>query len=326
MCILPNVTYLLPIRRMTVPPDDELPAYLAGIAEAVCQVIVVDGSPTAVFDAHGSAWSAGIRHEPVDLVYGGANGKVVGVRTGMAIARTDYVVIADDDVRYGTAELKAVAAALVEADIVRPQNFFDPLPWHALLDGGRSLIARATGGDWPGTLGVRRSTYMRAGGYDPDVLFENLELVRTIRAAGGTERLLENTFVARRPPTVSHYLDQRVRQAYDEFARPARLAMQLALAPAAALLLREAGIVGAIVFIVLASVLAEAGRRRGGGTRYFSASVSLLAFLWVLERAMTSWIALGARLAGGIPYAGRRLRAAATPLHILRKRFCEGRT
>jgi hypothetical protein len=326
MCILPSVTYLLPIRRMTVSPDDELPAYLAGIAEVVEQVIVVDGSPPAVFDAHARAWSSGIRHVPADLVCGGANGKAVGVRTGMAIARTDYVIIADDDVRYGTAELKAVATALVGADIVRPQNFFDPLPWHALLDEGRSLIARATGGDWPGTLGVRRSTYVRAGGYDPDVLFENLELVRTIRAAGGTERLLENTFVARRPPTTSHYLDQRVRQAYDEFARPARLAVQLAFAPAAALLLHEAGLVGAIVFIVFASALAEAGRRRGGATRYFSVSVSLLAFLWVLERAMTSWIALGARLAGGIPYAGGRLRTAATPAHILRKRFCEGRT
>ncbi len=326
MCILPSVTYLLPIRRLRVPPDDELPAYLCGIAEVVNQVIVVDGSPTAVFDAHARAWSGDIRHVPVDLVCGGANGKVAGVRTGMAIARTDYVVIADDDVRYGTAELKAVTAALVHADIVRPQNFFDPLPWHALLDEGRSLIARATGGDWPGTLGVRRSTYVRAGGYDPDVLFENLELVRTIRAAGGTERLLENTFVARRPPTTSHYLDQRVRQAYDEFARPARLAVQHAFAPAAARLIHEAGHVGALVFIVFASALAEAGRRRGGATRYFSVSVSLLAFLWVLERAMTSWIALGARLAGGIPYAGRRLRTTATPAHILRKRFCEGRT
>jgi hypothetical protein len=326
MCMLPNVTYLLPIRRMTVPPDDELPSYLAGIAEAVAEVIVVDGSPTAVFDAHARAWSAGIRHLPVDPVCVGPNGKVAGVRTGMAIARTDYVVIADDDVRYGTAELKAIAAALVDVDIVRPQNFFDPLPWHALLDEGRSLIARATGGDWPGTLGVRRSAYERAGGYDADVLFENLELVRTIRAAGGTERLLENTFVARRPPTVSHYFDQRVCQAYDEFARPARLAMQLALAPVAALLLHEAGLAGAIVFIVLASVLAEAGRRRGGATRYFPASVSLLAVLWVLERALTSWIALGARIAGGIAYAGGRLRTAATPPHILRKRFCEGRT
>ena len=236
MCILADVTYLLPIRRTTVPADDELPEYLAGIAEAVHEVIVVDGSPAPVFEAHARAFNAAIRHVRVDRTYFGANGKVAGVQTGMAIARTEYVIIADDDVRYSTAGLRAVAAVLEDADVVRPQNFFEPLPWHALLDEGRSLIARATGGDWPGTLGVRHSTYMRAGGYNPDVLFENLELVRTIRAAGGSERLLESTFIARRPPTIPHYLGQRVRQAYDELARPLRLGIELSLAPATAVL------------------------------------------------------------------------------------------
>ncbi len=326
MCILADVTYLLPIRRTTVPADDELPEYLAGIAEAVHEVIVVDGSPAPVFEAHARAFNAAIRHVRVDRTYFGANGKVAGVQTGMAIARTEYVIIADDDVRYSTAGLRAVAAVLEDADVVRPQNFFEPLPWHALLDEGRSLIARATGGDWPGTLGVRHSTYMRAGGYNPDVLFENLELVRTIRAAGGSERLLESTFIARRPPTIPHYLGQRVRQAYDELARPLRLGIELSLAPATAVLLHAAGLFGAMLFIAVASILAEIGRRRGGATRYFSPGVSLLASVWMLERAVTSWIAVVARLAGGIPYAGGRLRQAATPARILRKRLTEART
>jgi glycosyl transferase family 21 len=326
MSALPNVTYLLPIRRRTVPLYDELTTYLPEVAGAVRDVVVVDGSLPAVFAAHAAAWGSGVRHVPVDPACGGANGKVAGVRTGMALARTEYVIIADDDVRYGPAELEAVSAALAHADVVRPQNYFDPLPWHALLDEGRSLIARATGGDWPGTLGVRRSTYLRTGGYDPNVLFENLELVRTICAAGGTERLLEDVFVVRRPPTVSQYFDQRVRQAYDEFARPARLAVQLALAPAAALFLRQTGLAGSITLTVLASALAEAGRRRAGASRHFPPAASLCASLWVVERAMTSWIALGARLGGGIPYAGQRLRAAATPPRILRKRLFEVHT
>jgi hypothetical protein len=323
MSVLPEVTYLLPIRRLRVASPDELPAYLATVARLVREVIVVDGSPPGIFAAHAAAWGTGIRHVPADPACGGANGKVRGVRTGMALASTEYVVIADDDVRYGQAELEAVRAALAVDDIVRPQNYFDPLPWHALLDEGRSLIARVTGGDWPGTLGLRRATYLRAGGYNGDVLFENFELVRTIRAVGGTDRVLESVFVARRPPAVAQYFDQRVRQAYDEFARPARLALQLALGPAAIVFLARTGLAGAVVLGLLAAAIAEAGRRRGGATNYFSPAASMLAPLWVAERSITSWLALGARLAGGVPYAGGRLISAASRPRELRKRLRE---
>jgi hypothetical protein len=320
---LPNVTYLLPIRRHAVPPGDDLPAYLTGIATIVGDVIVVDGSEAAVFSAHGAAWGNAVRHVTVDAAAHGANGKAAGVRTGMALVTTEYVIVADDDVRYGYAELAAVRDALANADIVRPQNYFDPLPWHAVLDEGRSLIARATGGDWPGTLGIRHAAYVRAGAYDAGVLFENLELVRTVRAAGGTERLRDDIFVARRPPAFAHFAGQRVRQAYDEFARPARLAVQLALAPAAAILIGRTGPGGAFALAALASAIAEIGRRRAGGNRYFSPCASLLASLWVAERAITSWLALAARLSGGIPYAGSRLRIASTPPRVLQRHVRE---
>ena len=37
---------------------------------------------------------------------------------------------------------------------------------------------------------------------------------------------------------------------------------------------------------------------------------------------MTSWLALGARLfLGGVPYRGRVLRHAATPMRVLRARY-----
>jgi len=306
-----------------VPPGDDLPAYLAGIAKIVGDAIVVDGSEPAVFNAHAAAWGNDVRHVPVDPAARGANGKAAGVRTGMALVATEYVIVADDDVRYGFAELAAVRDALANADVVRPQNYFDPRPWHAVLDAGRSLIARATGGDWPGTLGIRHAAYVRAGGYDAGVLFENLELVRTIRAAGGTERVRDDIFVARRPPTFAHFAGQRVRQAYDEFARPARLAVQLAAAPAAAILIRRTGLAGAFALAALATAIAEVGRRRAGAYRYFSPGASLLASLWVAERAITSWLALAARLSGGIPYAGSRLRIASTPPRVLQRHVRE---
>src|SRR5918912_708810 len=91
--------------------------------------------------------------------------------------------------------LAAIVAELDSADVVRPQNYFDPFPWHACLDTARSLLNRISGGDWPGTLGVRRSRLLATHGYDGKVLFENLELVRTVKAAGGVEAVPPGFFV-----------------------------------------------------------------------------------------------------------------------------------
>jgi hypothetical protein len=45
---------------------------------------------------------------------------------------------------------------------------------------------------------------------------------------------------------------------------------------------------------------------------------SLLAPVWVLERAICAWLALGARLAlGGVPYRGRIMRHAASSMRVL---------
>jgi hypothetical protein len=164
-------------------------------------------------------------------------------------------------------------------------------------------------------------TYRRAGAYDGDVLFENLELVRTIRALGGREELAGEIFVLRRPPTAAHFWGQRVRQAYDEFARPARLAAQLALAPLLAASTASSGASGVAAFAGAAIALAELGRRQGDAARVFPLAVSLCAPLWVTERAVTVWIALALRCLGGVRYANGRLRRAAHSERELRRRF-----
>ncbi|MDQ2908179.1 MAG: glycosyltransferase family 2 protein [Candidatus Eremiobacteraeota bacterium] len=317
-------TYVLPIRRRCVDPGEvaELRAYLWGLA--VEQIIVVDGSPPAVFAEHHRAWSPYAFHVPVDADIVAKNGKVAGVLTGMRRAAYEAVVLADDDVRYDERSLGRVLGALRDADIVRPQNYFDELPWHALFDTARTLCNRALGGDWPGTLALRRSVFERAGGYSGDVLFENLELVRTIRASGGRERLALAAYVARRPPAVAHFGRQRVRQAYDEFARPLRMATALAILPAIAISLatRRGGALAVAAAGCIA--LAECGRRRAGGTAIFPAAASLLAPLWVLERAVCSWLAVATRLRhGGVRYGDCTLSRAATPAHVLRARFRE---
>jgi len=319
-----GVTYILPIALAEPDRSAPLAGYLRWLAERA-ETIVVDGSPPEVFAAHDAAWSAGIgggiRHVPPAPELATPMGKVGSVLTGLRLASHERVVIADDDVRYDATSLERVTRALDHADVVRPQNYFEPVPWHAYWDTGRMLLNRLSGGDWPGTLAVRRSVLRETGGYDGHALFENLELVRTVRAAGGREAVLLDTYVLRRPSSARHFRGQRVRQAYDEFARPARFAAQLAILPAF-LALGAGGHWLAIALASLAVVLfAEPGRRRAGGARVFPAGASLFAPLWLAERAVCCWLALGSRLlVGGVRYRGTVLRHAATPMRALRVR------
>lgn len=318
-----RATYVLPIRSDAA-PDEALAPYLAWLATEFhneLQIVVVDSSPPAVFAVHATRWPTTVEHVPLDPDLATPNGKVGAVMTGLRRARHERVVIADDDVRYDRAALMRLVSLLDRADVVRPQNFFAPSPWHAKWDTARILLNRISGGDWPGTLGLRRSALPTAEGYDGHVIFENLELVRTIRAAGGREVVADDLYVRRRPPTVSRFWSQRVRQAYDEFARPARLALWLSLLPAGVLV----GVLHplALVMALAASgVAAEAGRRRHGGTRVFPAAASALAPVWLAERAVCAWLAVGSRLVlGGVRYRGRILREAATPERELRRRL-----
>ncbi len=309
--------YVLPLRWEEDTELADLTGYLAWLADHA-DVVVVDGSPPELFECHARHWRGLVEHVPVaaDLRFG--NGKVNGVLTGLRHVRAERVVIADDDVRYDAPALVAVTALLTGADLVLPQNYFRPLPWHARWDTGRILLNRALGHDFPGTVALRPSVV--PGGYDGDVLFENLELLRTVLAAGGTVRRADDVMVRRRPPTAARFWSQRVRQAYDSQAQPARLVVESLVLPA---------VVGAVWagrgrLLVAAAVMvvgvAEVGRRRSGGTAVFPGSVVWWAPVWVAERGVCAWLAVAARLSGGVRYSGRRLRVAAHSTAWLRAR------
>lgn len=317
--------YILPLRWTGDAGLPELVDYLQRLSGWI-DVTVVDGSDPDLFAHHREQFPPQVRH--IRPGPGGTgspkhgNGKVAGVLAGVRAARAELLVLADDDVRYTRESLAAVVGHLGFADVVRPQNYFDPLPWHAWWDTSRSLINRAWSADFPGTLAVRRSALLATDGYEP-VLFENLELIRTVKAAGGRERIVPDLFVARRPPVAKHFLRQRIRQAYDDFAQPRRLAAELALLPAAVGAAFLPARIRLAVFLGLAAAavgMAEAGRRRGDGTSAFPVHTAWSAPLWVLERAACVWVALAFRLTGGVPYAGARLKTAAHSEAELRRR------
>lgn len=321
-----DATYILPIKTSRPVAAADFTAYLQWLSSAIREVIVVDDSPAQIFAAHAAAWGTFVRHVSPDPDRATPMGKVGNVLTGIDLASCERLIIADDDVRYDQSSLSRLAAALDLVDVARPQNYFEPLPWHARWDTGRMLLNRMTGGDWPGTLAVRRSIMRSTGGYDGNAMFENLELVRTVVAAGGREAACLDIYVLRRPSTARHFWSQRIRQAYDEIARPGRLLVQLAVLPITLAL----ALSGQWLFIALIAVslvaLAELGRRRAGGTRVFPFTASLFAPLWVAERAVCSWLAVLSRVfLGGVRYRGTVLRLAANSERVLRARHRRAR-
>lgn len=308
------VEYVLPLRWETDDDLNEMTAYLRRLADWT-DVTVVDGSAAPLFDRHRRVWEA-VRHIPPERP--GSNGKARGAMTGIDHSRHERVVIADDDVRYERDELRRVAALLDDADFVRPQNVFRPLPWHARWDTGRTLMNRALGGDFSGTVALRRSA-LRGRAYDTDVLFENLELERTVRARGGRVVVAHDLFVARLPPSLDRFVEQRVRQAYDDLAQPARLMRELLVLPAVTVAVaRRRWLALAGAALVVAGV-AETGRRRAGGAGVYERTAALWAPAWLAERAITVWIALGLRFRGGVRYRDSRVKRAASSLRRLRR-------
>ncbi|MDQ4144787.1 MAG: glycosyltransferase family 2 protein [Actinomycetota bacterium] len=320
-----DLTYVLPLKWDESSDVYEMANYLKWLSRR-CDVIVVDGSAPELFDLHAAAWSSSakvIAPDP-DLDY--AMGKVNGVVTGIRHADSDFVLIGDDDVRYDDAQLQRIRIELEDVELVRPQNYFDPLPWHAAWDTARTLLNRSFWADYPGTLGIRRAFFMSLGGtYDGNTMFENLELMRTVEAGGGSISSPLDLYVRRMPPDSAHFFSQRVRQAYDDFAQPPRLLFFLSLLPVVVATSPRrrkrilAGIAGAAI------AMAELGRQRAGGTKVFPPHTSLLAPAWVAERAVCSWLALRSRLVkGGIPYAGGIVPKAANSPKELRRRLASG--
>jgi hypothetical protein len=287
----------------------EMAAYLSALAEH-CDVTVVDGSSAPARAQHHRAWGGVARIIEPDRI--GLNGKVVGALTGLDRSRHELAVLADDDVRHDRATLAALVEALADADVVRPQNVYTQWSWPARWDFGRCLVARAFGADWPGTFGLRRSAIVQMGGWSTEVLFENLQMVRTAEAHGLRVANAPWLVVPRTPPAPRQFRSQRVRQAYDDFAQPGRLLLELAILPVLVTLgvRRPRLLVGALAAPVL---VGEIGRRRYGGITV-PLSATLWCAVWAVERGVCVWVSVGSWVRGGVPYRGRRVRYATRPV------------
>jgi Glycosyl transferase family 21 len=309
-------TYLLPIRRASASSEEaeDFARYFQSLRRAGCEVLVVDGSPSGVFAEHARVWRDVCRHVTVDKKYSYLNGKVNGVHTGVDLASCEYIVLADDDIRYTAEDIRRACALLDKHEMVRPQNYLSPLPWWGRMEAARMLINRGTlrTGDYPGTCAFRRSTCLRVGHYDGDVLFDNEEIVRHFVIQGADVSFARYFFIHKRPPTFQKWMEQRPRQAYEDFVMRAKTVLFMLLLPVIVALGLIIGAGTALLFTgvvsICAMLLALRGLWRDRAYKFFPAYVILYAPLWVLERALSVYWALYWRVArGGYPFGDRLL-------------------
>lgn len=312
---MPRCTYLLTIRRMLFNQREaeNFKDYFRLLADAGCEVLVVDGSPPVVFAAHSEAWVDVCRHAPVDPQYKYLNGKVNGIHTGVDIAAYDRMILADDDIRYTPNDVRRMLELLDVDEMVRPQNYLRPLPVWARTEAARMLINRAwiAEGDYPGTLGIRRRAMLRVGHYDGDVLFDNEEIVRHFRARGASICYACDFFILKRPPSLRKWIEQRPRQAYEDFVMHAKTILFAALPFVLALVWFIAGWRWSLAFaaaVGCGGVIVASRGLRDGAARFFPPWLCLYAPLWIAERAVSTYWAFYWRAAyGGYPFGDQLL-------------------
>jgi hypothetical protein len=309
-------TFIMPIRRRQsdAPEMQRLADYFQSLRVAGCEVLVVDGSPAPVFAEHKKHWEGCAQHVAPNPAYTYLNGKVNGVHTGVDLATCEYIILADDDIRYSAADVKRMCHRLDTFEMVRPQNFIFPLPWWARLEASRMLLNRGVlrAGDYPGTCAFRRSTMRRVGPYDGDVLFDNEEIVRHFAVHGAEINYALDFFIHKLPPTFTKWLEQRPRQAYEDFVMRAKtagflVALPLILALAVLVSTRAAFCLIGILSLVSANV-ALRGLLRNAAYKFFPLSSPAYAPFWILERSLSVYWALYWRVRyGGYPFGEKLL-------------------
>ena len=310
-----HCTYLLPIRRSIFLEIEaaELRNYLSILA-GNCELIVIDGSPSEIFDRHHRLWSGVCRHEVVDSRFTYLNDKVNGIHTGIRLATNEKIILADDDVRYARENIEKVSLLLDDFEVVRPQNYISPLSWWAQMEAARMLINRATlrAADYPGTCAFRRATMLRLDEYDGDVLFDNEELIRHFARRGARICYANDFFIRKRPPKFRKWIEQRPRQAYEDFGLCAKTTLFAGLLPSLLLVGTFCGMKWMSIFAFLIAavsiLVAFAGRARGNANQFFPFSVCFFAPLWIFERALsTYWAFYWYLTRGGYPFGDRLL-------------------
>jgi hypothetical protein len=303
-------TYLVVIERDREPADDlrDLASYLSTLSVANSEVIVVDGSPSPIFESNRAVLRWVARHVAARPRHRNFTGGIDTVRTAVDVSSCDKIIVADENVRYRADAIESVCELLDQHEVVEPQDYFEPLPWWSGIEAGRMLVHRGVEPlpDHGATFGLRKSSIRGLRGVDI-VASSGEDAVRRLASQGAEVFSACDVFVRRLPPPLDHWLRDRPRQAGGDFAMPVKSAFFFALLPAAILLAAFGGIrlAGGYAGAIALGSMVLALRGRGGATTFFPLRACLCAPLWILERSVSVYWALFRKLQSSSADASR---------------------
>jgi len=177
------------------------------------------------------------------------------------------------------------------------------------MEAARMLINRGTlrAADYPGTCAFRRTAMLRGRHFDGDVLFDNEEMIRHFIRSGLNVLYANDLFVCKEAPTWRKWLEQRPRQAYEDFPLRLKTVLFASLIPAGLTVLALLGRKSFLGFVVVLSLVAIGlsfrGYARGAARTVLPWTVCLYAPFWILERAIsTYWAFCWYLRRGGYPF------------------------
>lgn len=285
----------------------QLANYLSTLGLAGAEVVVLDPSPRPQFEANGRVLRWVGRHLPVRPEYRTPGGAIDLVRAAVAVAGCEKVIVAAEDVRYTPEAIGQLCDLLDLHEVVEPQDYLDPLPWWGGIDAGRILIHRGIEPqpDHGATFGFRRAAVRSLRNLASADVHD--DQARRLAAVGAEVYPAAEVFVRRQPSALGEWLNDRVRQAGDDFVLPIKTAFFFALVPLLLLLgtLGGAQLAGGYAGVIAFCSVALALRGRSGAGSFFPLRAVLFAPLWVFERSVSVYWALF-----------RKLRGADEPLRV----------
>jgi hypothetical protein len=263
--------------------------YLATIARAGCETVILDASPAPQFEEHRRVLRWVARHLPLET-------PCDFLRAAAAAASCDAVVVADVAVRYTPAAIAAICEQLDGHDVVEPQEYLDPMPWWSGIDAARMLLRR---GVPPLREPVRTFAFRQkvARALFPHELLGESDPVRRLHRIGFDVHAAPELFVRREPPALAEWLRERPANS-DGAAVPVRSALLVALLPIAVVLALVAGLKAAAGYAgaLALGTVALAFRGRRGARMVFPLRACFFAPLSLLDRSIGVYVALWRRM------------------------------
>jgi hypothetical protein len=259
----------------------EFAAYLSELGVAKCEVVILDGSSEHTFARHRRVLCWVGRHVAARPRHRNLAGAIDPFRVAVDLASCEKVIVAPPTMRYDSKAIDELCTRLDTHELVKPQDYLQPLPWWGGIEAGRILVHRAIEPAGHGATFAFRRAAVRG-----------LRELQRVHAP--------DVFVRRLPPTVDTWLQDRPRQAGADFDFPVKTAFFLSLMPLALLFATLGGprLAGGYASAIACGAVALAMRGRVGAAPFFPLRACLYAPLWVLERSVSVYWALFRRVRG----------------------------